>query len=150
MLRLRAAEAADVPVIFQLIGELADYERLRHKMVGDANDLQRHLFGEPRFAQALMADWDGVTAGFALYFFNYSTFLCRPGLYLEGLFVRPAHRGQGIRLALLAAVARLAVERGCGRLEWSVLDWNESAIEFYRRFGARPMQDWILYRKELL
>jgi GNAT superfamily N-acetyltransferase len=150
MLCLRAAEAADVPVIFELIGELADYERLRHKMVGDVNDLHRHLFGEPRFAHAMMADWDGVAAGFALYFFNYSTFLCRPGLYLEDLFVRPEHRGQGIGLALLAALERRAREAGCGRLEWSVLDWNESAIEFYRRFGARPMQDWILYRKELL
>jgi GNAT superfamily N-acetyltransferase len=149
MLRLRAAETTDVPVIFQLIGELADYERLRHKMVGDINDLDRHLFGEPRYAHALMADWDGAPAGFALYFFNYSTFLCRPGLYLEDLFVRQAARGRGIGLALLTALEQRAREAGCGRLEWSVLDWNESAIEFYRRFGARPMQDWILYRKEL-
>jgi len=149
MLRVRAAETADVPVIFQLIGELADYERLRHKMVGRAEDLQRHLFGEPRFAHALMADWDGEPAGFALYFFNYSTFLCRPGLYLEDLFVRQAARGRGIGLALLAALEQRARAAGCGRLEWSVLDWNESAIGFYRRFGAQPMQDWILYRKEL-
>ena len=149
MLRLRAAETTDVPVIFQLIGELADYERLRHQMVGDVNDLRRHLFGEPRYAHALMADWDGVPAGFALYFFNYSTFLCRPGLYLEDLFVRPEQRGRGIGLALLTALEQRAREAGCGRLEWSVLDWNESAIEFYRRFGARPMQDWILYRKPL-
>jgi GNAT superfamily N-acetyltransferase len=149
MLRLRAAEAADVPVIFELIGELADYERLRHKMVGNPDDLERHLFGEPRFAHALVAEWDGVAAGFALYFFNYSTFLCRPGLYLEDLFVRPAHRGRGIGLALLTALEQRAREIGCGRLEWSVLDWNESAIDFYRSFGARPMQDWILYRKEL-
>src|ERR1700735_1334456 len=149
MLRLRAAQAADVPVIFELIGELADYERLRHKMVGNVNDLQRHLFGEPRFAEAIVADWDGAPAGFALYFFNYSTFLCRPGLYLEDLFVRPAQRGHGIGLAPLTARAQRAREAGCGRLEWSVLDWNETAIEFYRRFGARPMQDWILYRKEL-
>ncbi len=149
MLRLRAAEVADVPVIFQLIGELADYERLRHKMVGKQDDLQRHLFGEARFAHALMADWNGQAAGFALYFFNYSTFLCRPGLYLEDLFVRPEHRGHGIGLALLAALEQRARDAGCGRLEWAVLDWNESAIEFYRRFGARPMQDWILYRKDL-
>jgi GNAT superfamily N-acetyltransferase len=149
MLRLRAAEATDVPVIFQLIGELADYERLRHKMVGKQDDLRRHLFGEARFAHALMADWDGQAAGFALYFFNYSTFLCRPGLYLEDLFVRPEHRGHGIGLALLAALEQRARDAGCGRLEWAVLDWNESAIEFYRRFGARPMQDWILYRKDL-
>src|ERR1039457_4661780 len=143
MLRLRAAEPADVPVIFQLIGELADYERLRHKMVGRADDLQRHLFGEPRFAHALMADWDGEPAGFALYFFNYSTFLCRPGLYLEDLFVRPAARGRGIGLALLTALETRARAAGCGRLEWSVLDWNESAIGFSSRFGAQPIQDWI-------
>jgi GNAT superfamily N-acetyltransferase len=149
MLGLRAAEAADLPVIFALIGELADYERLRHKMVGSIDDLRRHLFGEPRFAQVLMAEWDGETAGFALYFFNYSTFLCRPGMYLEDLFVRPAHRGRGIGLALLAALEQRARDMGCGRLEWAVLDWNESAIGFYRRFGARAMQDWILYRKEL-
>jgi GNAT superfamily N-acetyltransferase len=149
MLGLRTAEAADVPVIFALIGELADYERLRHKMVGSIDDLRRHLFGEPRFAQVLMAEWDGETAGFALYFFNYSTFLCRPGMYLEDLFVRPAHRGRGIGLALLAALEQRARDMGCGRLEWAVLDWNESAIAFYRRFGAQPMQDWILYRKEL-
>jgi len=149
MLRLRAAETADVPLLFELIGELADYERLRHKMVGDINDLQRHLFGEPRYAHALVAEWDGAAAGFALYFFNYSTFLCRPGLYLEDLFVRPGHRGRGIGLALLTALEQRARELGCGRLEWAVLDWNESAIEFYRRFGARAMQDWILYRKEL-
>jgi diamine N-acetyltransferase len=96
-----------------------------------------------------MAEWDGETAGFALYFFNYSTFLCRPGMYLEDLFVRPAHRGRGIGLALLAALEQRARDMGCGRLEWAVLDWNESAIGFYRRFGARAMQDWILYRKEL-
>jgi GNAT superfamily N-acetyltransferase len=150
MLRLHAAEAADVPLIFELIGELADYERLRPKMIGNINDLHRHLFGEPRFAEALIAEWDGAAAGFALYFFNYSTFLCRPGLYLEDLFVRPPHRGRGIGLALLAALEQRARELGCGRLEWSVLNWNESAIEFYRRFGARPMPEWILYRKELL
>ncbi len=150
MLRLRAAEVADVPLLFELIGELADYERLRHKMVGDVNDLQRHLFGEPRYAHAVVAEWDGSAAGFALYFFNYSTFLCRPGLYLEDLFVRPGHRGRGIGLALLTALEQRARELGCGRLEWAVLDWNESAIEFYRRFGARAMQDWILYRKELV
>jgi len=150
MLQLRAAEAADVPVMFELIGELADYERLRHKMVGDANDLRRHLFGDPPLAYALLAHWDAAPAGFALYFYNYSTFLCRPGLYLEDLFVRPAHRGRGIGRSLLDALEQRAREAGCGRLEWAVLDWNESAIEFYRRFGAQPMRDWILYRKELL
>ena len=149
MLGLRAAEVADVPVIFALIGELADYERLRHKMVGSVDDLHRHLFGEPRFAQVLMADWDGEVAGFALYFFNYSTFLCRPGLYLEDLFVRPEYRGRGIGLGLLRSLEHSAREIGCGRLEWAVLDWNQSAIDFYREFGAQPREGWTLYRKPL-
>jgi GNAT superfamily N-acetyltransferase len=149
MLCLRAAEEADVPAIFGLIGELADYERLRSQMVGSAAALRRHLFGEPRFAQALMAEWDGSVAGFALYFFNYSTFLCQPGLYLEDLFVRPEFRGRGIGLNLLRRLEQLAHEAGCGRLEWSVLDWNQSAIDFYREFGAQPHEGWTLYRKLL-
>lgn len=149
MLRLRAAEAADVPVIYQMIAELADYERLRDRMVGSADDLQRHLFGEPRFAVAMLAQWSGAVAGYALYFYNYSTFLCRPGLYLEDLYVRPAYRGRGIGYAMLQAVERQAREQGCGRLEWAVLDWNRNAIDFYRRFGAFPNAGWTLFRKEL-
>jgi GNAT superfamily N-acetyltransferase len=149
MLRLRAAEAADVPVIHQLIGELADFENLRHQMRGSVEDLRRHLFGEPRYAEVLLAEWNGELAAFALYFFNYSTFLCRPGLYLEDLFVRSALRGRGIGAALLHAIEQRAVERGCGRLEWAVLDWNQGAIEFYRRFGAGPLEGWTLFRKEL-
>jgi GNAT superfamily N-acetyltransferase len=149
MLRLRAAEAADVPVIHQLISELADYERLRHQVRGSVEDLRCHLFGESRFAEVLLAEWDGEVGGFALYFFNYSTFLCRPGLYLEDLFVRPALRGRGIGAALLRSIEQRAQERGCGRLEWAVLDWNQGAIDFYRRFGARPHEGWTIYRKEL-
>jgi len=149
MVRLRAAEAADIAAIFQLIGELADYERLRHLVVGSVDDLRRHLFGEPRFAQATLAEWDGAVAGFALYFFNYSTFRCRPGLYLEDLYVRPAFRGRGIGLALLKSVEQRALQLGCARLEWAVLDWNQTAIDFYRRFGARPNEGWTLYRKDL-
>ncbi|HEX4025952.1 MAG TPA: GNAT family N-acetyltransferase [Steroidobacteraceae bacterium] len=150
MLRLRPAQAADVAAIFALIGELADYERLRYQMVGSAEDLRRHLFGEPRFASAMVALWDEAVVGFALYFFNYSTFLCRPGLYLEDLFVRADHRGRGIGRALLAALEQRARELGCGRLEWAVLDWNRGAIDFYRRFGARPNEGWTLFRKELV
>ena len=150
MLRVRAAQPPDVPVIHELIGELADYERLRPQMIGSVEELRRHLFGEPRFAQAMIAEWDGVPAGFALYFFNYSTFQCRPGLYLEDLFVRPALRGHGLGLALLNELERRARELNCGRFEWSVLDWNTPSIEFYRRFGAKPLDDWTLYRKELL
>jgi GNAT superfamily N-acetyltransferase len=150
MLRLRAAQPQDVPVIHELIGELADYERLRPEMVGKIADLHRHLFEEPRFANALIAEWDNVAAGFALYFFNYSTFLCRPGLYLEDLFVRPAYRGRAIGHALLSELERRARELKCGRLEWAVLNWNESAIDFYRRFGAHPKDGWTIYRKDLV
>jgi GNAT superfamily N-acetyltransferase len=149
MLNLRPARPDDVPVIFGLIGELADYERLRPEMVGSVEDLGRHLFGEPCFAHALIAEWDGVPAGFALYFFNYSTFLCRPGLYLEDLFVRPAYRARAIGHALLSALEQRARELNCGRLEWAVLNWNQSAIDFYRRFGAYPKEGWTLYRKDL-
>jgi len=149
MLRIRAAEQPDTAVIFQLISELADYERLRSEMVGSVDDLRTHLFGESRFAQVLLAEWDGTVVGFALYFFNYSTFLCRPGIYLEDLFVRPQYRGRGIGFALLAAIEQRARELGCGRLEWAVLDWNRTAIEFYHRFGAHPHEGWTVYRKEL-
>ena len=150
MLNVRVAQPQDLPVIYQLIGELADYERLRTQMVGDIEDLGRHLFGQPAFAQALIAEWQGIAAGFALYFFNYSTFLCRPGMYLEDLFVRPALRGRGLGLALLNELERRARELNCGRFEWSVLDWNTPSIEFYRRFGAKPMDQWTLFRKDLL
>jgi GNAT superfamily N-acetyltransferase len=149
MLRLRAAAESDLADIFKLIGELADYERLRDQMVGSVDDLGRHLFGEPRYAHVTLADWDGRLAGFALYFFNYSTFLTRPGMYLEDLFVRPEFRGRGVGLGLLAELERRARELGCGRFEWSVLDWNQSAIDFYLRFGARPHDGWTLFRKQL-
>jgi GNAT superfamily N-acetyltransferase len=149
MLRLRAAEAADVSVIYQMIGELADYERLRDRMVGSPDDLHRHLFGEPRFAVALLALWGEAVAGYSLYFYNYSTFLCRPGVYVEDLYVRPAYRGRGIGHALLQALEVQARERGCGRLEWAVLDWNRNAIDFYGRFGAHPNAGWTLFRKDL-
>ena len=149
MLQLRAALPADVPTIHALIGELADYERLRHEMVGKPDDLHRHLFGEPRLAHSLLALRDGEPVGFALYFYNYSTFLCRPGLYIEDLFVRPAHRGRGVGRELLRSLERQARELGCGRMEWAVLDWNRSAIDFYRRFGAHPHEGWTVFRKEL-
>jgi GNAT superfamily N-acetyltransferase len=149
MLRLRPAEAADVPVIHRMIGELADYERLGDQMVGRIDDLRRHLFDEPPVAWAMLALWDAAVAGYALYFYNYSSFLCRPGLYIEDLYVRPAYRGRGIGYALLQGLERQARERGCGRLEWAVLDWNRGAIDFYRRFGAHPNEGWTLFRKEL-
>ncbi len=138
-----------MPVLYQLIGELADYEHLRDRMVGSMEDLRRHLFGEPRFAEAMLALWEGEVAGFSLYFHNYSTFRCRPGLYLEDLFVRPAYRGRGVGRALLEALEQHARTLGCGRLEWAVLDWNQNAIDFYRRFGAGPNEGWTVFRKEL-
>ncbi len=149
MLQIRAAEPGDAAVIFELIGELADYERLRHQVAGTVDDLRAHLFGEPHYAYALLAHWDGQVAGFALYFHNYSTFLCRPGIYLEDLFVRPEYRGHGVGLGLLEALEQRAQQLGCGRLEWAVLDWNRSAIDFYHRFGAHANEGWTLYRKEL-
>ena len=143
---LRVATAADAPVILGLIRELAEYERLAHEVVATEALLRRNLFGDRRVAEVLIAEDRGEPVGFALFFHNFSTFLGRPGIYLEDLFVRPAARGRGIGVALLARLARLAVERGCGRLEWSVLDWNEPAIGFYRKLGAVSMDDWTSFR----
>jgi len=145
-LTIRPADVADVPTIRELIEGLADYERLRHECHATDVQLRETLFGERPVAEVLIAEWEGVSAGFALFFHNYSTFLARPGLYLEDLFVRPEHRGRGIGKALLTTLASLAVARGCGRLEWSVLDWNVDAIRFYERLGARPQSDWTVYR----
>jgi len=149
MLELRAATPADVPEIHAMIGELADFEKLRHQVSGSADDLREHLFGARPYVEAMVAVVDGTTVGFALYFFTYSTFLCKPGLYLEDLFVRPAHRGAGIGLALLNAVQARAEREGCARFEWAVLDWNVNAIRVYENFGARPNAGWTVYRKTL-
>ncbi len=143
---IRAATPDDVATIAELIRALAEYERLAHEVVVDERDLHEHLFGEQRFAEVVLAEQDGVVVGFALFFHNYSTFLAKPGLYLEDLFVRPEHRGGGYGRALLAHLAALAVERGCGRVEWSVLDWNEPSIAFYRSLGATAMAEWTTYR----
>ena len=143
---VRDATPTDVLAIHGLIGELADYEKLRPDFVGEPAQLAIHLFGAQRYAWALVAEEAGVVVGFALYFFNYSTFLCKPGLYLEDLYVQQAHRRRGIGLALLTTLARRAVTAGCGRMEWSVLDWNAPSIEFYRRLGARPMDEWTTFR----
>lgn len=143
---VRDAEVGDVGAIYGLIGELADYEKLRHEFVGDAATLSEHLFGEHRYAWALVAEEEGMVIGFALYFFNYSTFLCKPGIYLEDLYVQLAHRRRGIGLRLLTTLAQRAVARGCGRLEWAVLDWNAPSIAFYKQLGARPMDEWTTFR----
>ncbi len=143
---IRPATSADTPAIARLIRGLADYERLSHAVTLDEGRLREHLFGPRPFAETLLAEEAGEVVGFALFFHNYSTFVGRPGLYLEDLFVEPARRGKGHGKALLRAVARLAVERGCGRLEWSVLNWNEPAIRFYRALGAVRMDEWSVYR----
>lgn len=143
---IRSAQPADVPLIRELIEGLAEYERLRHECVATDERLRSTLFGERPYAEVIIADVDGVAAGFALFFHNYSTFLARPGIYLEDLFVRPHMRGHGVGKALLRHLASLAVARDCGRLEWSVLDWNEDAIGFYRALGARPQDEWTVFR----
>lgn len=145
--QIRPAERADVPQILAFIRELADYEKLSHQVVGSEEQLAEHLFGPTPRAEVLILEAEGgEPAGFALFFHNYSTFLTRPGIYLEDLFVRPAHRGKGYGKALLARLARLAVERGCGRLEWAVLDWNAPAIGFYESLGASMMNEWRIFR----
>ena len=143
---LHSATIDDVPLIRQFIRDLADYERLADAAVVTEDDLRASLFGERPAAEVIIAACDGAAAGFALFFHNYSTFLGRKGLYLEDLFVRPEFRGRGIGVALFRELARIAVERNCGRIEWWVLDWNESAIEFYKSRGAEPMSDWTVFR----
>ena len=145
-MEIRGATAADVPSVLRLIRALAEYERLGHEAVATEADLEATLFGPDPAAEVLLAIVDRRAVGLALFFRNYSTFLGKPGIYLEDLFVEPAHRGRGIGKALLKAVARIAVERGCGRYEWSVLDWNTPAIEFYKALGASPMSDWTVFR----
>lgn len=144
--RIRPAEAADVPVIAELIRGLATFEKLDDQVSMTEERLAESLFGQHRYAETLLAEDDGTPVGFALFFHNFSTFLGLPGVYLEDLFVIPEYRGRGIGRALLRELARLAVERGCGRLEWSVLDWNSDAIGFYERLGARPNSEWTVYR----
>lgn len=144
--RIEPARCGDAGLVVELIRELADYERLLPDVRITAADLERDLFGPRPYAEAAIAWLGDVPAGFALWFHNYSTFAGRPGLYLEDLFVRPAHRGRGIGEALLRHLARLALDRGCARFEWSVLDWNTPAIEFYRKLGAVAMDEWTVQR----
>jgi GNAT superfamily N-acetyltransferase len=145
---IRFATESDVPVIGRLIRGLAEYEKLPHEVAWTEDQLRQTLFGERRYAEVLLAEDDPSheILGFALFFHNYSTFLGKPGLYLEDLFVWPQHRGKGHGKALLRRLAELAVERGCGRLEWWVLDWNQPAIDFYRSVGAVAMDEWTVYR----
>ena len=144
--RVRRATARDAPAIFRLIRGLAEYERLAHTLRATAPRIRAHGFGRRRYFETLICARGGAPVGFAVYFFTYSTFLGRPNLYIEDLFVLPEERGRGAGRALLAALARIAVRRRCGRLEWAVLDWNRPAIRFYRRLGARLHREWILTR----
>jgi GNAT superfamily N-acetyltransferase len=145
-IRIDPAVPADVPVILQLIRELAEFERLLNEVTATEAQLHEQLFGPQPRAEVLIARLDNEVAGFALFFHNFSTFLGKPGLYLEDLYVRQKFRGGGCGARLLQHLARIALERGCGRFEWSVLDWNQRAIDFYRQLGAVPMSEWTIYR----
>jgi GNAT superfamily N-acetyltransferase len=143
---IRPATEGDTPLILSFIKKLALYEKLAHKVTANENILRETLFGERRYAEVVIGYNLGEPVGFALFFHNYSTFLGRPGIYLEDLFVDEEHRGKGFGKALLSHLARLAKERDCGRLEWAVLDWNEPSINFYRALGAAPMNEWTVFR----
>jgi len=143
---IRPATPDDIPLIAQLICDLAEYEKLSHEVRFDETALERHLFGPLPMAEVVIGEINGAAQGFALFFHNFSTFEGRPGIYLEDLYVRPAARGSGLGKALLLHLAALAQARGCARLEWSVLDWNEPSIGFYRSLGAKPMEQWTVMR----
>ena len=144
--QIRPATEADLPIILRLIRDLAEYERAPEAVVATEAGLREVLFGAKRSAEVLLALEGSEPVGFAVYFFNFSTWLGRPGLYLEDLFVKPEKRGKGYGRALLESLAQIAHERGCGRMEWAVLDWNEPAIQFYRKLGAQPMDEWTVFR----
>jgi GNAT superfamily N-acetyltransferase len=143
---IRAAVVADCPLILEFIRDLGEYERLSHEVVADLPALEATLFGARPSAEVLIAEVDGAPAAFALFFHSYSTFLAKPGLYLEDLFVRPDFRRHGIATTMMRKLAAIAVERGCGRFEWAVLNWNQPALDFYRRLGAVPMSEWQVQR----
>lgn len=141
-IQIRPAQPADVATLWQLVKALAEYEKLSHEVTGTPEALERHLFGPRPYAEAVLALSDKEPAGFALYFYNFSTFLMKPGIYLEDLFVLPEYRRQGIGRAIFQYLARYALEQDCGRFEWSVLDWNEPAIRFYQQMGAELKEEW--------
>ena len=146
MIDIRKAEVKDVPLILEFIQGLAEYERLRDSCIATEEKLRDTLFSANPAAEVIIARVDGEPMGFALFFHNYSTFLAQRGIYLEDLFVKPEARGKGVGFALLSELARIAIDRDCGRLEWAVLDWNDLAIDFYKRIGAVPMEDWTTFR----
>ena len=143
---IRTGTEEDAPVIFSLIKELAEYEHLAHEVAASVDDIRKTLFGERPFAETLIGENDGLPISFALFFYNFSTFLGKPGIYLEDLYVQPEHRGKGFGSKMLTHIAALAKERNCGRFEWSVLNWNTPAIRTYENLDASPMKEWILYR----
>ena len=145
-LQIRSATVADVSLILRFIRELAAYEKLSHEVTATEDLLRCHLFGERPMAEVILAVEDGVEAGFALFFHNFSTFVGKPGIYLEDVYVRPEFRGRGCGKAMMVHLARLARQRDCGRFEWAVLNWNKSSLDFYQSIGARPMSDWTLQR----
>ena len=145
-MKLRTATESDLPLIQRFIHELADYEKLAHECVANEKSLRETLFGARPYAEVIIADDGGAPAGFALFFHNFSTFLAKPGIYLEDLYVRPEMRGRGVGKALLMHLVELAKERNCGRVEWAVLNWNEDAIRFYESIGAKPQDEWTVYR----
>jgi GNAT superfamily N-acetyltransferase len=145
-LKIVPAQEADIPLILSLINDLAEYENLKHQVIATASSLREALFGARPGAESLIAHQGDTPAAFALYFYNFSTFLGKPGLYLEDLYVRPAFRSRGIGKQMLKHLARLAVARGCGRFEWAVLDWNQPARDFYESLGAKANSEWINYR----
>lgn len=145
-LQIASATPNDVPLILAFIKELAVYEKLEHEVVATEEILEETLFGKRPYAEVLIASYDSQPVGYALFFHSFSTFMGRPGLYLEDVYVQPTMRGKGVGKALLVHLARLAVERSCGRFEWSVLDWNEPSIGFYRSLGAQPMNEWTVFR----
>ena len=145
-LTLRFAEEKDVPVILEFIKELADYEKLAHEVVATEEKLQKSLFNDNPFAEVIIAEYLTKPVGFCLFFHNFSTFLGRPGIYIEDIYIKLEHRGLGFGKSILAYLAKLAEERDCGRIEWSVLDWNINALNFYNDLGAEPMNEWTVFR----
>ena len=144
--QIRHASVEDCPLILGFIKELAEYEKLSHEVVATPAILEESLFGETPYAHVIIAEYLGKAVGYALFFHNYSTFTGRPGIYLEDLYVQPEYRGKGFGKSLLSYIAKLAVDKNCTRVEWSVLDWNEPSIQFYRSIGAKPMDEWTVQR----
>ncbi|PJA98231.1 MAG: N-acetyltransferase [Ignavibacteriales bacterium CG_4_9_14_3_um_filter_30_11] len=145
-IKIRTATKNDMPIILTLIREIAEYEKLSHEVVATKEKVRETLFGNIKYAEVIIAEYDNKPVGQALFFHNYSTFLAQPGIYLEDLFVRPKFRGKGIGKELLKSLVKIAKERNCGRIEWTVLDWNKPAIDFYKSLGSKPMDEWITYR----